>query len=168
MFAPRMPTSSAVFSPLPAGQRLVVEVVHAAARFHDERVAPRPRVVDAGAVGGVGAGAGEAVAGRTALLEPPNAPNSGGSDDLRPLEAEAGRNLIGLAELPVELRVERVGGLHSRVIDLVVRLPRRRRDVRRGQFARIALAIGLMRSAGMTLFGNGVRPVPSALPVSGS
>ena len=37
-----------------------------------------------------------------------------------------------------------------------------------GRFARIAFAIGLMRSAGMMLFGNGVRPVPSGLPVSGS
>ena len=68
MFAPRMPTSCAVFSPSPPDERLVVEVVHAAARFHHERVAPRPRVVDAGAVGGVGADAGEAVAGWAALL----------------------------------------------------------------------------------------------------
>ena len=37
MFAPRIPTSSAVFSPLPAGERLVVEIVQAAARLHDER-----------------------------------------------------------------------------------------------------------------------------------
>ena len=36
-----------------------------------------------------------------------------------------------------------------------------------GRLARIAFAIGLMRSAGMMLLGNGVRPVPSALPVSG-
>ena len=40
-------------------------------------------------------------------------------------EAQARRNLIHLTELPVELRVERVGGFHPRVIDLVVRLPGR-------------------------------------------
>jgi hypothetical protein len=68
MFAPRMPTSSAVFKPSPSDERLVAEIVHPAARFHDERAAPAPRVVDAGAVGGVGADAGEAVARRTALL----------------------------------------------------------------------------------------------------
>ena len=40
----------------------IVEVIHAAARFHKERVAPRARVVDAGAVGGVRAGAREILA----------------------------------------------------------------------------------------------------------
>ena len=78
MFAPRIPTSCAVFTGA-LDERLVVEVVHPAACFHDERVAPAPRVVHAGAVGRVGAGAGEAVTGGLPCFEPPKAPNSAGS-----------------------------------------------------------------------------------------
>ena len=66
-------------------------------------------------------------------FEPPNAPNSAGSVSFGPEEAEARRQLIALRQLHVELRVERIGGLHARVVDLVVRLPGRRGDVRRRQ-----------------------------------
>src|SRR5262249_11938723 len=88
------------------GQRFVVEVAHAGARFHDQRVAPRARVVDAGTVGGVGAGAGESIAGRAALLGAAEAGEVGWIGDVRPQETHPRANLIDLTELRIHFGVE--------------------------------------------------------------
>src|SRR5262249_9048474 len=108
-----------------AGKRLVAEVVHASARFHDERAAPRARVVDAGAVSAAGANPGEAVAGRASLFRASEFAELGRVRQFRTQEAETRRHLIPLRQLEVEFRVERVGRLHTRVVDLIVRLSRR-------------------------------------------
>ncbi len=87
------------------GQRLVVVLHVAGAPLHDQARAERPRPGQAGAVGVLVAGAGEVRAGAAQLAE------RAGDVDLRPLEAEAQRELVAHRGVVVQLQVEGVGGL---------------------------------------------------------
>ena len=112
---------------------LVVEVVHAAARFHHECVAEGARVVEAGTVRRVDACAREPVARRPPLLRAAKAGIVRRIGDVGTQKAEARRELIGLTELRVHLGVERMRQLGADVVLLEIDLARRRIDVRRGQ-----------------------------------
>jgi hypothetical protein len=105
-----------------------VVVVQAAAdiehRLRIEHARPRAR----GAVAGVRAGAGESAVGRPAVLSIQT-----WIEDHRPHEAESIRHLILVAQRVVDLRVEAVGRLLTRLRLLVVVLAERRAgDVRLG------------------------------------
>ncbi len=83
----------------------VVVPGEAAPRLHHERVGPRPRPVEAGDDGVVGPGTREAAVGRAADV----AGVRRRVDHHGPHEAEARRQLVAVAHLPVDLDVELVG-----------------------------------------------------------
>ena len=109
------------------GERFIVVIAEAAAKLHHQRVGPHPVVIDAGAVGHIGAGAGEVLA---AAAEQPEHRRV---DDLGLLETEAARDRILARDLLVDLHVERLGGLVSHVRRLEVDLAERSRKIGLGQ-----------------------------------